>query len=39
MKKNKSVIDIIFAEYNNFYEAEKKIADYIELVPYSLTVL
>ena len=29
MKKNKSVIDIIFAEYNNFYEAEKKIADYI----------
>ena len=28
MKKNKSVIDIIFAEYNNFYEAEKKIADY-----------
>ena len=29
MEKNKSVIDIIFAEYNNFYEAEKKIADYI----------
>lgn len=29
MKKNKSVIDIIFAEYNNFYEAEKKIANYI----------
>ena len=29
MKKNISVIDIIFAEYNNFYEAEKKIADYI----------
>lgn len=29
MEKNKSVIDIIFAEYNNFFEAEKKIADYI----------
>lgn len=29
MEKNKSVIDIIFAEYNNFFDAEKKIADYI----------
>lgn len=29
MEKDKSVIDIIFAEYNNFFEAEKKIADYI----------
>ena len=29
MEKNKSVIDIIFAEYNDFFEAEKKIADYI----------
>lgn len=29
MKKNKSVIDIIFSEYNNFFDAEKKIADYI----------
>ncbi|WP_195990213.1 MurR/RpiR family transcriptional regulator [Clostridium sp. D53t1_180928_C8] len=29
MKNIKSVMDIIFAEYNNFFEAEKKIADYI----------
>lgn len=29
MEENKSVIDIIFAEYNNFFDAEKKIADYI----------
>ena len=29
MEKNKSVIDIIFTEYNNFFDAEKKIADYI----------
>lgn len=29
IEKSKSVIDIIFTEYNKFYEAEKKIADYI----------
>lgn len=29
MEKDKSIVDIIFAEYNNFFEAEKKIADYI----------
>ena len=29
MKNDRSVLDIIFAEYNNFYDAEKKIADYI----------
>ena len=29
MDKEKSVIDIIFAEYNKFFDAEKKIADYI----------
>lgn len=29
MENRKSILDIIFAEYNNFFEAEKKIADYI----------
>lgn len=29
MENIKSVMDIIFAEYNSFFEAEKKIADYI----------
>lgn len=29
MKNNKSLIDWIFAEYNSFFEAEKKIASYI----------
>lgn len=29
MENDKSVIDIIFAEYNNFFKAEKKIADYV----------
>ncbi|MGG7143063.1 MurR/RpiR family transcriptional regulator [Clostridium nigeriense] len=29
MKNNKSVIDGIFAEYESFFEAEKKIANYI----------
>ena len=29
MDKEKSVIDIIFAEYNKFFDAEKKIAEYI----------
>lgn len=29
MEKDKSIIDTIYAEYNSFFEAEKKIADYI----------
>ena len=29
METIKSVINIIFSEYNNFFDAEKKIADYI----------
>lgn len=29
LEQEKSLIDIIYAEYNNFFEAEKKIADYI----------
>lgn len=29
LENDKSVIDIIYSEYNNFYDAEKKIADYI----------
>ncbi len=29
LKQEKSLIDIIYTEYNNFFEAEKKIADYI----------
>ena len=30
MEENKfSIIDLIYAEYNNFFESEKKIADYI----------
>ena len=29
LKQQKSLIDIIYTEYNNFFEAEKKIADYI----------
>lgn len=36
MEKGMSIIDTIFAEYNNFFDAEKKLADYIVKNTYSV---